>query len=493
MVIVMRAFRTSHVRQSTQGEGVIRPRTEQANRPLAGKGFMLSFAGERGLPARDLKMYPDQDSRSKALYDRARAHLPGGNSRTTVFLKPYPIYAARGAGCRVWDVDGNVFIDCINNFTSLIHGHAHPALVEAAAEQLALGTAFGMPTSSEIDLAEELAARLPSADQARFTSSGTEAVMMALKAARAFTGRAKIAKCEGAYHGTYDYAEVSLDPTPAAWGGNAPVSVAYAKGTPASVLADVVTIPFNDIEGAESLIRAHGHELACVLVDPMPSRAGLVPADKAYLEALREVTRDVGALLVLDEVIAFRLGFHGAQGLFGIDPDLTALGKIVGGGFPAGAVAGRKEVMAVFDPSRGKPALPHGGTFSANPVSMRAGLVAMQLLNRRAFARLDAIGAAVRAGISESMRHHGVPGTAVGLGSLLKIHFSDRPIRDYRSAYMTEREARRLCIFHLALLNRGILSSSDGLMALSLPMTDADVGEILRAVSDALAEVAATS
>jgi glutamate-1-semialdehyde 2,1-aminomutase len=438
-------------------------------------------------------MYPDQNSKSKSLYDRAMISLPGGNTRTTVYIKPYPIYAARGAGCRVWDVDGNEFIDCINNFTSLIHGHAHSSLVEAAARQLALGSAFGMPTESEIDLAELLAARLPSIDQVRFANSGTEAVMMALKAARAFTGRPKIAKCEGAYHGSYDYAEVSLDPTPAAWGGNAPVSVAYAKGTPTNVLADVVTIPFNDIEGATSLIRAHGHELACVLVDPMPNRAGLVPADKAYLEALRDVTREIGALLVFDEVITFRLGFHGAQGLWGIDPDLTTLGKIIGGGFPVGAVAGNKEVMAVFDPSRGKPALPHGGTFSANPVTMRAGLVAMQLLDRMAFERLDAIGDAVRAGINDSFRRHGVSGTAVGLGSLLKIHFSDRPIRDYRSAYMTEREARRLSTFNLALLNRGILAASYGLMALSLPMTDADVDQIIGAVSEALAEVVATT
>ena len=159
-------------------------------------------------------MYPDSKSRSQKLYDRALTSLPGGNSRTTVFMKPYPIYAARGEGCRVFDVDGNEYIDCINNFTSLIHGHAHPLLVEAATRQLALGSAFGLPTLSEIELAELLVSRLPSVEQVRFTNSGTEAVMMALKAARAFTGRAKIAKCEGAYHGSYDYAEVSLDPTP---------------------------------------------------------------------------------------------------------------------------------------------------------------------------------------------------------------------------------------------------------------------------------------
>jgi glutamate-1-semialdehyde 2,1-aminomutase len=436
-------------------------------------------------------MYPDSKSHSQKLYDRALSSLPGGNTRTTVFMKPYPIYAARREGCRVWDADGNEFIDCINNFTSLIHGHAHPILVEAATRQLALGSAFGLPTESEIELAELLASRLPSVDQLRFTNSGTEAVMMALKAARAFTGRPKIAKCEGAYHGSYDYAEVSLDPTPEAWGRNAPVSVAYARGTPDNVLADVVTIPFNDVESAVSLIREHGRELACVLVDPMPNRAGLAPADKGYLEALRSVTREVGALLIFDEVITFRLGFRGAQGLWNIDPDMTTLGKIIGGGFPVGAVAGHKEFMAVFDPRSGKPALPHGGTFSANPVTMRAGLAAMELLDEAAFARLDAIGEAVRSGIDEAFRRTGVPGRTVGLGSLLKIHFADRPIRDYRSAYMTEQEAQRQAVFNRGLLNRGVLAAGYGLMALSMPMSDADVDAIIAAASEALAEVAA--
>ena len=438
-------------------------------------------------------MYPDPKSASHTLYDRALASLPGGNSRTTVFMKPYPIYAAHGAGCRVWDVDGNQYIDCINNFTSLIHGHAHPLLIEAATRQLSMGSAFGLPTESEIDLAELLVSRLPSVDQVRFANSGTEAVMMALKAARAFTGRSKIAKCEGAYHGSYDYAEVSLDPVPEAWGRNAPVSVAYAKGTPDNVLEDVVTIPFNDVEAAVSLIREHGRELAGVMVDPMPNRAGLAPADKAYLNALRQITREVGALLIFDEVITFRLGYRGAQGLWAIDPDLTALGKIIGGGFPVGAIAGRKEFMAVFDPRHGKPALPHGGTFSANPITMRAGLAAMELLDEAAFARLDVIGERVRTGIDQAFRRAGVPGGAVGLGSLLKIHFADRLIRDYRSAYPTEQEVRRQAIFNLGLLNRGVLAAEYGLMALSTPMTDADIDMIIAAASEALAEVSSST
>ena len=430
-------------------------------------------------------------SRSRALYARARNSLPGGNTRTTVYMKPHPLYAVRGEGCRVIDVDGVSRIDCINNFTALIHGHAHPALVAAATRQIALGTAFGMPTESEILLAELIATRLASVDHVRFCNSGSEAVMMALKAARAYTGRPKIAKCEGAYHGSYDYAEVSLDPAPEDWGKNAPVSVAYAKGTPPNVLADTLTIPFNDIDAAVSLIREHGPDLACILVDPMPNRAGLVPADKAYLEALRQVSREVGALLIFDEVITFRLGFHGAQGHWGITPDLTTLGKIIGGGFPVGAVAGGAQFMAVFDPTEGKPALPHGGTFSANPVTMTAGLAAMDLLDTTAFDRLDAIGDRLRAGTNDAFARHGVPGRAVGMGSLAKIHFTDRPVRDYRSAYAGPDETARMARFNRGLLDRGVLAAGYGLIALSTPMTDGDIETVLAAISESIADIAA--
>jgi glutamate-1-semialdehyde 2,1-aminomutase len=198
-------------------------------------------------------------------------------------------------------------------------------------------------------------------------------------------------------------------------------------------------------------------------------------------------------VLIFDEVITFRLGYRGAQGLWGIDPDLTTLGKIMGGGFPVGAVAGSREFMAVFDPRHGKPALPHGGTFSANPVTMRAGLAAMELLDEPAFAKLDALGQRVRSGIDEAFRKAGVPGGTVGLGSLLKIHFADRPIRDYRSAYLTEQESRRQAIFSRGLLNRGVLAASYGLMALSTPMTEEDAEAIVAAASASLAEVSAAA
>ena len=433
--------------------------------------------------------YPGSFPKSRQLFERARKVMPGGNTRTTVYIDPFPIYAERGEGCRVWDVDGNVFYDCINNFTAMIHGYAQLEAVAAVNTQMPHGSAFGAPTLSEIELAELLVDRLPSADQIRFANSGTEAVMMAIKAARAFTDRPKIVKIEGAYHGSYDFAEVSLDSAPANW-GDMPNSTAYAKGTPRGVLDDVIAVPFNDAEAAEAVFSAHGAEIAAVLIAPMPNRAGLIPARRDYLERLVKAAHAAGALVIFDEVISFRLGYSGAQGLWDIRPDLTALGKIIGGGFPVGAIAGRAEVMVVFDPTQGKPALPHGGTFTANPVTMRAGIAAMQALTQDSFAHLDALGERLRDGTNAALKKHGLPGSCVGLGSLFKVHFTDNPISDYRSVYPSAKEKAKLDRFHKGLLDRGVLSASYGLFALSTPMTMADAEAILAAIDDTLAEVA---
>ena len=433
----------------------------------------------------DANKYPA----SHALYAEAKQYLPGGNTRTTVFEKPFPLYASHGKGCHVWDVDGNRRIDCINNYTAMIHGHAHPGIHQAVLRQMEQGTCFGMPTESEILLARELVSRLDSVETVRFTNSGTEAVMMAIKAARAYTGRPKIAKVEGAYHGSYDPAEISLDPGPQHWGDKTPNPVPYAKGTPASIVDGVIVLPFNDPQKARELIALHGKDLAAILIDPLPNRAGLIPASEAFLRAIREAADAVGALVIFDEVISFRLSHGGAQGLFSVSPDLTTLGKVIGGGFPVGAVGGRRDVMAVFDPSSGKPALPHGGTFSANPITMRAGLAALEFLDEPAFAHLAKIGDQVRKAANESLARHGVPGIVVGMGSLLKIHFTDRQPTDYRAVYPTPVEASKLRLFNQTLIGNGILPSGYGLMALSTPMTADDVQQIDSAIDIAIRAV----
>ncbi|MCA9300367.1 MAG: aminotransferase class III-fold pyridoxal phosphate-dependent enzyme, partial [Phycisphaerales bacterium] len=242
-------------------------------------------------------------SRSAELFERARAVLPGGVSRNTVLRSPHPAYADFGRGCHLTDLDGVTRIDFANNMCALIHGHADPGIIEAVSAQLARGTAFTMATEIEVLFAEHMCSRTPSFDRIRFVNSGTEAIMACLKTARAFTGRPKIAKVEGAYHGGYDYAEASQAPTAATWGeAERPNSVGLVRGTPRSALDDVVVLPFNDVEHAIARLNAHADEIACVLLDLMPHRAGLRPAEASFVRAMREWTEANGALLVLDEV-----------------------------------------------------------------------------------------------------------------------------------------------------------------------------------------------
>lgn len=424
---------------------------------------------------------------SAALYERAKAVMPGGNTRITVFMKPHPYYAAYGQGCRLTDVDGVERLDFTNNYNSLIHGHAHPAITAAVRDQLERGTAFPMATEAEIRLAELLCDRVPSFEQVRFCNSGSEAVMFALKAARARTGRPKIAKCEGSYHGSYDYAEVSLDPTPETWGNADPKSVAYVEGTPRSVLDDVVVIPFNKPDEAEQILRAHAQELACVIVDLMPNRGGLIPATPEFVAMLERVREETGILIVLDEVITLRLAFGGAQTLFGIDADLTALGKIIGGGFPVGAVAGSAEVMAVFDPRDGKPALSHSGTFNANPITMVAGEAAMGALTQAEIDRLGALGDHAREGVAAIMREADMRGQVTGLGSLFRIHVHDRPLSDYRSMLMTQAEKDLLGAIVGHMRDHGVFVNERGVCSLSTPMTEAEIDAFLDCFKGAVA------
>ena len=423
---------------------------------------------------------------SQALYDRALKVMPGGNTRTTVYMKPHPFYASHGSGCRLTDAEGVKRIDFTNNYNSLIHGHAHPAINAAVRDQIERGTAFPMATELEIRFAELLCERVASFEQIRFCNSGSEAVMNAIKAARAFTDKPKIAKCEGAYHGAYDFAEVSLDPTPESWGNADPKSVAYTKGTPQSVLDEVVVIPFNKPDEAERILRAHADSLACVVIDLMPNRAGLIPATPKFVEMLKRVRADTGILLVFDEVITLRLGFGGGQEVFGIAPDLSAIGKIIGGGYPVGAVGGSAEVMSVFDPRQAKPLLPHGGTFNANPVTMVAGEAAMQHYGRDEIARLGALGDRARDGITVAFHESGVPGQVTGLQSLLRIHVHSRPLSDYRSSLMSPQEKTFLSAVLRHMRDGGIFVNERGVCSLSTPMGEAEIDAFLTCFRGAL-------
>jgi glutamate-1-semialdehyde 2,1-aminomutase len=436
-------------------------------------------------------MWPSESSASRPLFERALRVMVGGTTRHIPWQDPYPMFAASCQGSRVTDVDGTSILDLVMNNAALIHGHAHPEVIAPVVAQLWRGTACTLPFEVEISLAELLCQRLPSLEKIRFCNSGTEAVMLAIKAARAYTDRPKIVKVEGIYHGMYDYAEVSLDPTPGNW-GNDPGRVGYARGVPRGVLDDVIIVPWNQPEALRRILRDAGPSIAAILLDPVSGGTGMTPPTQDFLDAVHDTARDIGALVIYDEVLCFRLGYHGAQGRFGDRrPDLTVLAKIIGGGFPVGAIGGRSDVMtAVFEHRHGKPRLPASGTFTANPVSMTAGLATMRMLDEAAFARLERLGETVRGVIRAAFAATGVAGQVTGLGSMLAIHLHTRPVTDYRSAFPSPAEAAALRALQLALLKRGVLITVRGAAYLPGVLTGADIALLERALRGALAEVA---
>lgn len=375
------------------------------------------------------------------LAGRAREVMPSGNTRTTLFVPPTPPYARSGFGAMIEDELGHRVIDCNNNYTALIHGHAFGPIQEAVAKVLMTGTAFGLPTATEVDLAERLRSRT-GLNRWRFSNSGTEAVMTAVRGARAFTGRDKIVRFAGSYHGTSD---AVVDVT--------------APGIPAGVAAESIVVPQGDAEAFDAAMKQFGGSVAGVIIDLLPNRAGLVRADRGFVDHVRESTRRTGSLLIVDEVITFRLAVGGLHSEYAMEPDLVALGKIIGGGFPVGAVGGTEEVMAVFDPLRSAH-VGWGGTFSANPVSMTAGLVALEYFDASAVDRLNGLGEMLR----ELLRAEGV--AVSGFGSLSQI-----------------REDLDLKRLWWDLYLEGVLAGTNGLLALSTPMTDDDVRRIATTVT----------
>jgi len=410
-------------------------------------------------------------TRSRELYEQALQVMPGGVTRTSIYSEPYPIYAARGEGCRVWDVDGTRRLDLVVNYTALVAGHAHPAVVEAIREQAARGTSFAAPNPPEVALARELVERIASIEKIRFTNSGTEATMMALRLARAHTGRTKFAKVEGGYHGSHDLVQ---DPEVA--------------GTLPDVGEFAVVIPYNDAAGATAILDRHGAELAAVIVEPILGSGGMIPADPEYLRALRAACDRHGSLLIYDEVISFRVARGGAQELYGIRPDLTTLGKVIGGGLPVAAFGGRADVMELLDPRR-PGFLPQAGTLNGHPLGMAAGVATLALLTPEVYAELDRRGERTREGLRALFAEHEIPAQVTGVSSLMQIHFTPEPVRSSRDVQRTD--ARRRKEFVLGLCNHGVLLNSRGMAALSTPVGEAEIDEFLEAVDTVLTEARA--
>ena len=423
----------------------------------------------------------DSNADSSDLFRIARQYIPGGVSRNTLYREPHPDYADFGKGCFVTDVQGVQRIDMANNMASLIHGHAHPEIVAAVSEQLKRGSAFTMATEPEIQLAKLLCDRVPWFEKIRFMNSGTEAVMAAIKAARAFTGRAKVAKAEGTYHGTYDYAEVSQNSPPDQWGSaEQPNSVPVASGTPQNALNDVVVFPFNDLERTVDLLNANADELACILIDVIPQRAGLSAAAPEYINSIRDWATRHNVVLIFDEVISFRMALSGAAEWYDVKPDLTTLGKIIGGGFPVGALAGEERIMSVMDPLESTLPFPWSGTFAANPITMTAGRMAMQLYDQAAIDRLNQLGELARTEIAGLIKNRGIQASVTGAGSMFRIHPKSKAPTDYRSTWQDDREKQKTKRLVDYMYDQGFMLFRTCTAALSTATTESAIEQFVK-------------
>lgn len=391
-------------------------------------------------------------------------------------------------------LDGTERIDFQSNMTSLVLGHAHPAVTAALHPVVDRGLVFGAPSEPQIRLAEILVDRIPSVQKVRFTNSGTEATMNCIRAARAFTGRSKIAKAEGGYHGTHDVASVSVHPALEEAGEpSRPISRADTMGVPRSVVSEVLVFPYNDVDAARSLIEEQASELAAVIIEPVMGSAGFIPGTPEFLAMLREVTEQHGIVLIFDEVISFRISPGGGQEHYGVIPDLTALGKIIGGGLPIGAFGGSEQLMGLFDPTTG-PSVAHAGTFQGNPMAMTAGIATLEQLDVAEYERLAAITAELASVIETSFARVGIACQVTRAGSLYGVHFTSTPVVDYRSAKTTDLRLRERVF--LGLMNEGIFNRPGLGGALSSPMDSDDIaayGESLGRVTARLGSTASAA
>jgi glutamate-1-semialdehyde 2,1-aminomutase len=422
--------------------------------------------------------------KSKSLYNRAVKVLPGGVDSPVRAFKAVggtPIFVARARGATLVDVDGNRYVDYVMSWGPLLHGHAPAGQIKAIAAAAKKGTSYGAPTALEHTLGERVRTLVPSMERVRFVSSGTEATMSAVRVARAFTGRSRIVKFEGCYHGHGDAFLVKAGSGATTFG--APTS----PGVPPAVVADTLLARYNDLASVDDLIARHGAEIAALLVEPIAGNMGLVPPAEGFLAGLRDRCTRHGILLVFDEVISgFRAAPGGAQQLFGVTPDLTCLGKIIGGGLPVGAYGGRADVMQLVSPAG---PVYQAGTLSGNPVAMTAGLWALARLAPKLYKDLARRGTRLAAGFADAARAAGVPLQVNAFGSLVTPFFTDAPVRDYESALRSN--AKAYATFFQGMLKRGIYPPPSQFEAwfLSAAHTDRDVTRTIAAAHEAMKEV----
>ncbi|MEX2303394.1 MAG: glutamate-1-semialdehyde 2,1-aminomutase [Bryobacterales bacterium] len=426
-------------------------------------------------------------TKSQQLFERAQASIPGGvNSPARAFrsVGGTPAFIQRGEGSRLYDVDGNSYLDFVGSWGPLLLGHRHPKVIAALQEVLAVGTSFGAPTEREVEIAELICELVPSIQMVRLVNSGTEATMSALRVARGFTGRDLAVKFIGCYHGHVDSLLVK------AGSGVATLGITDSAGVPRAFADTTIPLPFNSIEAVEECFRQHGSKIACVIVEPVVGNMGCVPPQEGFLQALREITEREGALLIFDEVMTgFRVALGGAQQLYGVTPDLTTLGKVIGGGLPVGAYGGRLDVMRMVAPLG---PVYQAGTLSGNPLAVAGGLATLRLLRDSPglYEALDRRGARLADGVAAAARDADIAVTINRVGSMITFFFNDGPVRNFDEA--SRSDAKRFGRFFHGMLDAGVYLPCSQYEAafLSAEMTDQDVDDTIAAAAKVLKAVA---
>jgi glutamate-1-semialdehyde 2,1-aminomutase len=389
-----------------------------------------------------------------------------------------------GRGCRLKDVDGNTYIDFLNNHSSLIHGHRHPHILEAVEKAISHDFIYGGPCVDQYKLADIISQRIPSIDHLRFTNSGTEATMMGIRTARAFKKRDIIIKMDGCYHGSHDFVSVNVDPDLS--GEWPPKGKPEAGGVPECVLDAVKIARFNDLASVEAILKKYSGQVAAIITEPVMFHSCCIPANIDFLKGLRALADQYDTLLIFDEVVTFRLSTGGMQKMIGVIPDITTLGKIIGGSFPIGAFGGSKEIMSMYDPANPS-CYHHSGTFNGHNVIMSAGIATMELLDTAAIEHINSLGERLQCGINKAFETAGISSFVTGTGSLLNVHWTNKPVTDAIDIAMWKEQASDLPrMFHLELLNRGVFCGFRGLFNPSTPMTTTDIDQTVEKIVDTL-------
>lgn len=438
----------------------------------AAEGILLDPEQER--------IYRERTARSRELLERTKPLIPTGHGGGMWYQLPYPVLIQRAEGCRLWDVDDNEYVDFRIGDWVMALGHGNQRIRDAVVAQLDKGVQFGCPDwDLSYRMASLLIERMPSVERVRFLVSGTEANLLAMRLARSFTGRLKVAKAEGSYHGHADHTVVGTSTV-----GIQPKRV--PSGVSPSVADELVEIPFNDPDGAEAVLEREAADLAAVLIEPVQGAAGMIEASTEYLQRLRDVTKRLGIVLIFDEVVTFPVAYGGAQAHHGVTPDLTTMSKAIGGGFPMSAVGGSREVMDLLDPDLydGRAPVTSVSTFGANQASLAAGIAALEQLTPAVHADLAAMGDRARRGIDELGRTHDIPLHSTGLGHLFGLHWAAERVVDYPTRVRSDRT--RIVNLHLALMNQGYYQMSLGYFLISTQIGAAEIDGFLGALDRSL-------